>query len=170
MIRFVTKLLTLVLAFVFLFALPAAAQGGGKELTKRVVDVVFSELERQIMSDYFGKNRVSVEEEDARSDRREGDRKKGKKAKKRGKDKDKKRGLPPGLAKKKRLPPGLARQLERNGTLPPGLAKRDLPPRLEASLPDPWPGTERKIVDNNVVLLEKGTNLILDVLRDVVLR
>ncbi len=162
MIRFVTKLLTLVLAFVFLSALPAAAQGGGKELTKRVVDVVFSELERQIMSDYFGKNRVSAEEEDARSDRREGDRKKGKKAKK--------RGLPPGLAKKKRLPPGLTRQLERDGTLPPGLSKRDLPHRLEASLPDPWPGTERKIVDNNVVLLEKGTNLILDVLRDVVLR
>lgn len=165
MFRSLSRLLVLPLAFGFLSILPSAAQDSGKGIKERVVDVVFSELERQIMSDYFGKNRLPADEATARDDR-----KKGKKVKKRGKGKDKKRGLPPGLAKKKRLPPGLARQLDRNGTLPPGLAKRDLPRLLEASLPDPWPGTERKIIDNNVVLLEKGTNLILDVLRDVVLR
>ena len=60
--------------------------------------------------------------------------------------------------------------LERKGKLPPGLAKRELPRRLDNHLPDPWPGTERKIVGNDVVLLEKGTDLILDVLRNVVLR
>lgn len=155
----------------------APAQSSGKVLTSQVANVVFTELEKQIMEEYFGvRRRGSYEERNERTyergDDRRDDRRKSKKSKKfknKGK-KGKNRGLPPGLAKKKQLPPGLARQLERKGTSPPGLAKRDLPKRLNATLPDPWPGTERKIVDNNVVLLQKGTDLILDVLRDVVLR
>ena len=145
----------------------AAAQSSGGVLKSKIADIVFSELEKQIMEEFFGNRggreiRAMGEHEDRRKSTF-------KKAKKR-KNKGNKRGLPPGLAKQRRLPPGLARQLERKGTLPPGLAKRDLPRRLDASLPEVWPGTERKIVGNDVVLLEKGTELVLDVLRGVVLR
>ena len=76
--------------------------------------------------------------------------------------------MPPGLAKKEKLPPGLAKQLEKNGTLPPGLAKRNLPADLESELPDPVEGLERTIVDNAVVLVEKATGRIIDIIQDVV--
>ena len=92
--------------------------------------------------------------------------KKGKKAKKAKKGKQGK-GLPPGLARKESLPPGLAMQLEKNGTLPPGLAKRDLPDDLASKLPPPE-DSERVIVDNNVVLIEKATGKILDIIKDVI--
>ena len=152
-----------------IYTAPVVAQSGG-DITKRLANIVFTELERQIMMEYFGRNRLEPEDERDFENSNRGDRKQGKKAKRHKKGKGNKRGLPPGLAKKKRLPPGLARQLERKGKLPPGLAKRELPRRLDNHLPDPWPGTERKIVGNDVVLLEKGTDLILDVLRNVVLR
>lgn len=157
------------IALLLFSATAGQAQSGG-DLPTRLMNVVFTELERQIMTDYFGVERSPEREDGASEDRDRGDRKQTKKAKRHKKGKGKKRGLPPGLAKKKRLPPGLARHLERRGKLPPGLAKRELPQRLETTLPDPWPGTERKIVGNDVVLLEKGTDLILDVLRDVILR
>ena len=76
-------------------------------------------------------------------------------------------GLPPGLAKRDSLPPGLQKQLDRNGRLPPGLDRRALPEDLEKRLPART-DTERVIVDNDVVLIEKGTDLVLDVIRDVV--
>ncbi len=81
--------------------------------------------------------------------------------------KGKKKGLPPGLAKKDSLPPGLAKQLERNGTLPPGLAKRDLPYDLERQLPVLDDRYKRMIVDQDVVLVNKTTGVILDILRNV---
>lgn len=77
-------------------------------------------------------------------------------------------GLPPGLARKEKLPPGLERQLQKNGTLPPGLARRDLPPDLAGRLPSTPPDIERIIVDTNVLLVEKATGAILDIIRDVV--
>jgi len=60
--------------------------------------------------------------------------------------------------------------LERNGRLPPGLAANPLPYEAVVNLPPPANGTERAIVDTSVVLLEKGTGLILDVLKDVLTR
>ncbi|MFH1803685.1 MAG: hypothetical protein ABID63_02215 [Pseudomonadota bacterium] len=66
------------------------------------------------------------------------------------------------------LPPGIAMKLERGGTLPPGIAKRDLPAGLAARLPRPHPGTERLIAGNDVVLIEQGTGIILDIIRAVV--
>lgn len=125
------------------------------EMTKAVIDKAieggFSELEKQIIEKYFKKtnNETNVSDD---------------KNKKKNKQKD----LPPGLAKKEKLPPGLAKQLERNGTLPPGLAKRNLPDDLNAELPDPVEGLERTIVDNAVVLVEKATGRIVDILKDVV--
>ena len=72
--------------------------------------------------------------------------------------------MPPGLAKRDRLPPGLAKR----DKLPPGLAKRNIPPELAKQLGLPAEGTERVIVDNNVLLIETATGVVLDILRDVI--
>jgi hypothetical protein len=73
--------------------------------------------------------------------------------------------LPPGLAKKDRLPPGLEKQLVRNGTLPPGLQKRlyPVPVELERQLPPPPPDCGHFFVSGHLVLLNRKTNLIVDV-------
>lgn len=74
--------------------------------------------------------------------------------------------LPPGLAKKDRLPPGLERQLVRRGTLPPGLQKRiqPCPPDLERYLPPPPPETSHVLIGGHIVLLNRRTNVIVDIL------
>ena len=73
--------------------------------------------------------------------------------------------LPPGLAKKDRLPPGLEKQLVRNGTLPPGLQKRfyPAPVELERRLPPPPPDCAHVLIGGHIVLLNRKTNLIVDV-------
>jgi hypothetical protein len=73
--------------------------------------------------------------------------------------------LPPGLAKKDRLPPGLEKQLVRNGTLPPGLEKRyyPAPVELERRLPPPPPDCAHVLISGHIVLLNRKTNLIVDV-------
>lgn len=125
------------------------------DVTKAVIDKAieggFTELEKQIIDKYFKES--GTESGDVKST---------------GKKKKKNKELPPGLAKKEKLPPGLAKQLERNGTLPPGLAKRNLPDDLEAKLPKPAEGLERTIVNNAVVLVEKATGRIVDIMKDVV--
>jgi len=75
------------------------------------------------------------------------------------------RQLPPGLAKKDRLPPGLEKQLVRNGTLPPGLEKRwyPAPVELERRLPPPPPDCAHVLISGHIVLLNRKTNLIVDV-------
>jgi hypothetical protein len=133
-----------------------AEMDGNRMLNETVygaVDGLFSETERQLISDYF-RDEYRLEDEDDR----------GKKHKK---DK-KKKGLPPGLAKKDQLPPGLQKQLQRNGTLPPGLAKRDLPADLESRLTPPHEGYERVIADTHVVLVEKATGIIMDIIENIV--
>jgi len=81
------------------------------------------------------------------------------------------RGLPPGLAKRGgKLPPGLQKQLDKNGRLPPGLQKRlepvpaDLDRRLPR-LPDMW---ERVILERDVILIDRQTNRILDIIENVI--
>jgi hypothetical protein len=81
------------------------------------------------------------------------------------------KGLPPGLAKRGgKLPPGLQKHLDKNGTLPPGLQKRleplpqDLDTRL-SGLPDYW---ERVILGNDVILVDRRTNRILDIIENVI--
>ena len=73
--------------------------------------------------------------------------------------------LPPGLAKKDRLPPGLEKQLVRNGTLSPGLRKRfyPAPVELERRLPPPPPDCAHVLISGHIVLLNRKTNLIVDV-------
>jgi hypothetical protein len=77
-----------------------------------------------------------------------------------------KNGLPPGLAKRDRLPPGLQKQIQRNGSLPPGLAKRGLPGDLRGRLPH-RKGQDYRVVGNDIVLIETATNVILDVMENV---
>ncbi len=117
-----------------------------------VVDVIFKEIERQIIREYFGK------ETDVAARGRGG-----KKKAKGGKG----GGLPPGLAKRERLPPGLQRQLVKNGTLPPGISKRALPLGLNSRLGPIPAGTERVIVGGDIALVEIATGVILDILKDV---
>src|SRR6266478_4852182 len=73
--------------------------------------------------------------------------------------------LPPGLAKKDRLPPGLEKQLVRRGTLPPGLQKRlqPCPEELERRLPPPPPDCAHVVIGGHLVLLNRRTNIIVDI-------
>lgn len=81
------------------------------------------------------------------------------------------RGLPPGLAKRGgKLPPGLQKHLQRNGTLPPGLQKKiePLPVELEQRLPPIPQEWRRVVVEKDVILIDRRTNRILDIIEDVV--
>jgi hypothetical protein len=74
--------------------------------------------------------------------------------------------LPPGLAKRDRLPPGLERQLVVRGTLPPGLRGKihRCPIDLERRLPPPPPDCEHVFVGGHVVLVNRKTFVVLDIL------
>lgn len=77
------------------------------------------------------------------------------------------KGLPPGLAKKQKLPPGLARQVQKNGTLPPGLEGRRLPGELERQL-SPLPESYVRLrVGLDVVLMNRDTRVIVDIVEDI---
>jgi Ni/Co efflux regulator RcnB len=69
----------------------------------------------------------------------------------------------------KGLPPGIAKNLQRGKALPPGIAKQQLPNGLVAALPPAPKGCERVIVDGRVVLIEIATQVIRDVLTDIVI-
>lgn len=84
--------------------------------------------------------------------------------------------LPPGLAKRGgNLPPGLAK---RGGNLPPGLSRGQvvtpeynavmlpLPPALEIRLPPPPHEVIRRIIGHDIVMINKQTNKVLDILHD----
>lgn len=136
------------------------AQAGQVDTT----DVVFKEVEKRLIREYFG-NQGNARDE-ARDDDRRGGKGKGRSMGKAKGEKAGKKGLPPGLAKRGSLPPGLAKRQE----LPPGLAKRQLPDELNKILPRPPAGTERVIVNNDVVLIRKATGVVLDILQDAAKR
>jgi hypothetical protein len=75
-----------------------------------------------------------------------------------------------GKKQPKALPPGIEKNLARGKPLPPGIAKQVLPQGLIALLPSPPRGFERVIVDGKVLLVEVATNVIHDILTDVILR
>jgi len=70
---------------------------------------------------------------------------------------------------KKGLPPGIAKNLDRGKPLPPGIAKQVLPIGLNSILPLPPHGFERVMVSGKVLLVEIATQVIHDVLEDVIL-
>lgn len=150
----VTMRLGIVLVFVCALAAPVgalSAQAGSAE-GEDLVAVIFTEVERRIIEEFFGKD-VGQQTKDKGKDKP---------------DKGKAQEMPPGLAQMDQLPPGLQRHLEKYGTLPPGLEKRRLPGDLESLLPRARPGTERVIVDDDVFLIQKATGLVLDILLDVI--
>ncbi len=102
----------------------------------------FSAEERRIIEDYYHKGKQS-----------------------------KKKALPPGLAKRGgNLPPGLQKKLDRDGKLPPGLQKRlePLPTDLDRRLPRLPEHWERVILERDIVLIDRRTNRILDIIEDVI--
>jgi hypothetical protein len=70
----------------------------------------------------------------------------------------------------KGLPPGIAKNLQRGKPLPPGIAKQGLPSGLLAVLPPPPKGFERIEVAGKILLVEIATQVIHDVLEDVIFR
>jgi len=64
------------------------------------------------------------------------------------------------------LPPGIAKNLARGKPLPPGIAKRGVPNDLRSRLSIPA-GYELQTVGTDVVLIEAGTRVLADILRDV---
>lgn len=69
----------------------------------------------------------------------------------------------------KGLPPGIAKNLQRGKPLPPGIAKQVLPSGLVALLPPAPKGFERVEIAGKVLLIEVATQIIHDVLEDVIL-
>lgn len=159
-----------------LIATPAFAQSPPPQTAPQggplgdLADIVFKEAEKRAIEEYY--KRVPGARPDGEEAEKDDDEDSERKDKtKKGKDKDKAKGkgrgsgLPPGLAKRDQLPPGLAK---RGNRLPPGLQKSDLPPELEKRLDTPPENTERVVVDEDVLLVEKGTGVILDVLEGVI--
>ena len=70
---------------------------------------------------------------------------------------------PPGLAKRESLPPGLAKR----DTLPPGLQGRLLPRELETRLTVLPAAQVRVIIGRDVVLMQRDTRVVLDILHGV---
>ncbi len=130
----------------------AGAQSGD-----RLVRHVFSEIERRVIDQYY-RNTVTRERRDDRG--RDDARGRKGRHKSKGRGKGRRHG---GKGKSGSMPPGLARR----SSLPPGLARRDLPRDLFRSLPPPPKGTRRLIVDQNVVLVDIATNVVLDLLEGV---
>ena len=120
-------------AILFLASVPAALAHEAEE----IVDIVFSEIERQVIREYYGNHTAP------------------------GHSKSK------GKHKSKGLPPGIAKNLERGKPLPPGIAKQTLPYNLTKQLPPPPEGYERIIVAGKIILIEVATQVIRDILTDV---
>lgn len=74
-----------------------------------------------------------------------------------------------GKKRNKRLPPGIAKNLARGKPLPPGIAKRALPNDLLVRLPPVADGYERIAVAGKILLVEIATQVVHDILVDVIL-
>jgi len=144
---------------------PPAQGSGSTGVLGDLADIVFKEAERRVIEEYYdrvpGARKADDDDDDGK--KKSATKNKGKKDKSKGKGRG--NGLPPGLAKRAQLPPGLAK---RGNQLPPGLMKGDLPSDLESKLGDLPKNVERVIVDDDVLLVQKGTDLILDVLEGVI--
>lgn len=114
---------------------PDTARDGDGLGLEEVAVAVFTELERQLIRDYYRDRGV------------------------------RRSGLPPGLVRRDRLPPGLERQLVERGRLPSGLETRALPGDLLRRLPPRDRRYSRVEVDGGVLLIENATRLIVDIIR-----
>ncbi len=154
----------------------ATASGAPAPSAAAVADIVLSDLEKKVIDEYYRAKAkmlgttVAPQQATAPASASDAGQDKGK-SKGKGPPKTppgqaKKEGLPPGLAKRENLPPGLAKR----DKLPPGLQRDSLPADLAAKLPPEKPGTERTLIGADLVLIDKATNVVLDMLRNVALR
>ncbi len=74
-----------------------------------------------------------------------------------------------GKKEAKALPPGIVKNLARGKPLPPGIAKQALPRELVVQLPPVKDGYERVIVAGKILLVEIATQVVHDILVDVIL-
>jgi len=160
----------MMLVMLSMLALSPSIVAGGTTVVGDAARAGFDEFQRQIIRRYLGQQTAEShghEEDERHQDYEDSGRGKHKHGKGHKGNKGRDKSLPPGLAKRDHLPPGLERQLERNGKLPPGLRRRDLPPELEDRLGPPPSGTERLMVGDDVLIVEKTTGLIRDIIRHV---
>jgi len=148
-----------------LFALTVAglsvsvSPGAANAATDQVIaDVVFKEIERRIIGDYFEREYRRHSADDDHDE---------KKGKNKHNTKGKSKGIPPGLQGRKDLPPGIRKQIARGQRVPDGMNTYRLPSDLIKRLPQRNADVERRVVGDDIVLIERGTNLILDVLENV---
>ena len=175
-------LATLFFGLSLAIALPLSVASA--QTSSQLEGVIFSQVEKRIIHRWLGEQQQSRrnndrdnnddddDDDEAENEGKSQKGKKGNKGKPKGKSKGKQKkakgksgSMPKGLAKKGKLPPGLAKRKE----LPPGLVSRGLPTELEQRLPPPQQGTERKIIeDGTVLLVEAGTNIVLDILEKAI--
>ena len=135
------------------FAYADHADDPTKAVVRAGVSAAFEEAEKQIIYRYFKDYVKETDHHDHDYDH----------------DYDKHKSKYKKNKKEKGLPPGIAKNLERGKPLPPGIAKRYLPDDLEHQLPPAPHGYERRIVDDDVLLVEVDTGRIADILTDVLL-
>lgn len=152
--RYYEKRLAAIIGFLALLAfapMPLSAQSN-------VADIVFSEVEKRIIKQFYQSLGV------ARPGYAYGkDVKRGKKNKGRSRARAAARARHPGWPGAAACRPGSPGA----NNCPPGLSKSPLPRELRAKLPAAARGTERAVVDGNIVLIQVGVNILLDVLEDV---
>ncbi len=138
-------------------AVPVRENPSGAAATPRPapVEVEFSDAEKRIIADYFRKEGRSSLDEESANRSKDGRRRPGQESLK---------NLPVGLGNRDVLPPGI----DRRGSLPAGLARRNLPSGLVSQLPPAPSGTERVIIGDDVLLVRRSNNVILDILRGAV--
>ena len=103
-------------------------------------DIIMSEIERRLIRSYYDRN---YREWNGNG--------------------NKHKNIPPGIAKKGWLPPGIYKQLVQGRYMPGDVVYYPLPYDLRNQLPY-RSGYEYYIADDKVMLVQIGTNLILDVL------
>ena len=121
------------------------------------VRISFGDNDQRAIRDYYEKQSAGPDREEPR----------GGKGKGHGKGKKK---LPPGLAKQGKLPPGIRKQIERGAILSPDVEKeaQPLPRELEARLaPLPSSDQVRVTIGADILILDKQTKKVVDVMRDV---
>ena len=124
------------------------------------VHISFGNDEQRAIKDYYGREIIEKARERAEKEGKGKGKGHGRKGK----------GLPPGLAKQNKLPPGIAKQLARGAILPADLEReiQPLPRDLEIKLkPLSSPNQVRVTVGTDILIMDKETRKILDVIRDV---
>lgn len=137
------------LAFPFFVSTPADAEDQSDPLDVQLAedpdlgDIVMSEIERRLIRSYYDRHYEDWYGNGGGN---------------------KNKSIPPGIAKKGGwLPPGIAKQLARGNYMPRDVVYYPLPYDLRNQLPY-RSGYDYYITDDKVMLVQIGTNLILDVL------